>query len=142
MKKIIYKEIGQDYDKEQLRLLHHDTEWIKYGNDMEKEERAIQKSLCTIGAYDEDKLVGIVRVIGDDERVIYFQELVVLKQYKRMGIGRTLVEMIMEKYKHVPDKVLITDNTDNNPETNGFYQSLGYKLASDMGIVCYLKFEH
>lgn len=142
MKKITYKEIREDYDKEQLKHLYHDTEWYTYGNDLEKTWRSIQKSLCTIGAFDEDKLVGVVRVVGDDERIIYFQELVVLSQYKRMGIGRTLVKMIMDRYKHVPDKVVITDNTDNNPETNGFYQSLGFKRANDMGIVCYLRFEH
>lgn len=138
---IIYKEIRESYNKEELRLLYHDTEWINYGNDIEKTKRAIEKSLCTIGAFHNDKLVGIIRVIGDDERIIYVQELVVLKQYKRRGIGKTLIKLIKNKYNHIKDIVLITDNTDNNPETNGFYRSLGFKEASEYGTICYINWE-
>ena len=62
---ITYKEIKEDYDKEQLKLLYHDTEWISYGNDLEKKERAIRKSLCTIGAYHQDRIVPYIhRSIG------------------------------------------------------------------------------
>lgn len=138
---IIYKEIRESYNKEELRLLYHDTEWINYGNDIEKTKRAIEKSLCTIGAFHNDKLVGIIRVIGDDERIIYVQELVVLKQYKRRGIGKTLIKLIKNKYNHIKDIVLITDNTDNNPETNGFYRLLGFKEASEYGTICYINWE-
>lgn len=141
MNEISYREIREDYDREQLRLLDHDAGWVNYGNDIETMARAIQKSLCTIAAFDGDKLAGIVRVVGDDEHIIYFQDLAVLSQHKRRGIGRTLVEMIMNKYQHVRHIVAITDNTNGNPETNGFYQSLGFKLAGEMGIVCYLNFE-
>ena len=88
MNLITYREIREDYDHEQLRLLYHDAGWLNYGNDIEKTERAIRKSLCTIGAYDGDKLVGIVRVVGDDEHIVYFQELAVLSQYKRMVSAR------------------------------------------------------
>ncbi|SFB18477.1 GNAT family N-acetyltransferase [Clostridium frigidicarnis] len=138
---IIYKEIRESYNKEELRLLYHDTAWINYGNDIDKTKRSIEKSLCTIGAFCNDKLVGIIRVIGDDERIIYIQELVVLRQYKRKGIGKTLIKLIRDKYKHITDIVLITDNTDNNPETNGFYKTLGFKEASEYGTICYMKCE-
>lgn len=40
--------------------------WIAYTNDLPKLIKAIELSLMVISAWDKDKLVGLIRVVGMD----------------------------------------------------------------------------
>lgn len=115
-----------------------DAGWKKYAEDKDKISRALEKSLTLYGAYVGKELVGYIRAIGDGETILYIQDLVVLTSYKRQGIGRALLSAVLTEYKNVRQKVLITDN---NPEAVGFYESMDFRAAENMGIVAFLKFD-
>lgn len=48
--------------------------------------------------------------------------------HQRSGIGRRLVLMALDRYPHVRQKVLLTDD---EPKQKAFYESLGYQETSD-----------
>lgn len=99
---------------------------------------AFHKSLYILTAWDKDKLVGLIRVIGDGQFIIYIQDLLVAEEYQRRGIGSNLLKKVLEKYKKVRQKILLTDNTE---ETNAFYKASGFNRAEDLNLVAYVKFE-
>jgi ribosomal protein S18 acetylase RimI-like enzyme len=135
MSEITYKN-GVIPNAEDVSSLYEDANWSSYTNDMPRLMEAIKNSLFIISAWDKNKLVGFVRVIGDGITIIYIQDIIVLKSYKRNGIGTYLIREVCNEYKSVRQKVLLTDDT---YETRGFYESLGF-ISCDKGeLVSFVK---
>ncbi len=60
---------------EELMNLYSDVEWSAYTNDSMRLKKAIENSLKVLTAWDDDKLVGLIRVIGDNQTIIYIQDI-------------------------------------------------------------------
>jgi len=135
MKEIVYKEEKQ-IDKASLLNLYNNAGWSNYTRDPEKLEKSIQKSLYVLTARDDKKLVGLIRVIGDGLTIIYIQDILILKSHKRQKIGSYLINKVLEKFQKVRQRVLLTDD---NRETRGFYESLGFESCVKYGLVSFVK---
>jgi GNAT superfamily N-acetyltransferase len=122
--------------KQSLFLLYHDAGWENYTKDMEKLMRAYEKSDFIVSAWDGDIMVAAARAISDGETIVYVQDILVLKRYRRKNIGKRLMKAILNKYEDVRQIVLITDTGE---DTDSFYRSCGFKKASKYGISAYLK---
>ena len=134
--KIIFKEYDE-YNEEEILNLYKAVGWSNYFNKPQMLENAYKHSLYVVGAYVEDQLVGIVRVVGDGASIIYIQDIVVLPDHQRQGIGRGLFEKVVEKYSEVYQKVLITDNTE---KTKAFYEELGFSAIETMDGKCFVQY--
>jgi len=137
MENIILKK-GIMPNEKDVKDLYDDVNWTIYTKDISRLINAISNSLFVVTAWDKDKLVGLVRVVGDGIIIIYIQDILVLKEYKRKGIGTNLIYAIFEEYKSVRQKVLLTDDT---PQTRGFYESLGFTSCDRRELVSFVKFE-
>lgn len=109
-------------DLNQLLELYNDVEWSAYTNDPENLKNAVDNSLKVWTAWDEDRLVGLARVVGDGYTIIYVQDILVMESYQRYGIGSRLLKLILEEYKTVRQIVLMTDNSE---KTINFYEKNG-----------------
>ncbi len=92
--------------------------------------------MLILGAYDNDKLVGVIRTVGDGFSVVFIQDILVSPEYQRRGIGTQLLHEIMNRFPDVYQMELMTDNT---PKTISFYQSAGFVRADDMGCCAFIK---
>lgn len=99
-------------------------------------KNAYKHSLKILGAYDADKLVGIIRAVGDGYSIVYIQDIIVLPEYQRKGIGTLLLDKILSEYKNVYQKALMTDNTE---KTIQFYKSVGFTMDTDINSRAFLK---
>ena len=55
-------------------------------------ELAIENCMYCISAYNDDgKLIGMGRIVGDGAVVCYIQDLIVLPEYHRLGVGSALM---------------------------------------------------
>lgn len=130
MSEIIFQNLI--YDENAILNLYNENEWIAYINDKQSLFRGIKNSLDIIAAYDNGLLVGMIRTVGDRETIIYIQDILVLPQYQRRGIGTILLKRIIDKYKTVRQIVLATDNT---IKTSNFYKSIGMESYEKSDIV-------
>lgn len=124
------------YNKVEILNLYDSVGWSNYTSNPSMLSNAYKHSLKILGAYDADKLVGIIRVVGDGYSMVYIQDIIVLPDYQRKGVGTLLLEKILFEYKNVYQKVLITDNTEKNIQ---FYKSLGFTLDTDMDCRAFLR---
>lgn len=120
----------------EVLALYNNAGWAAYTKEPDVLMQAIANSLDVFTAWEEDTLVGLVRVVGDGATIIYIQDILVLKAYKRKGIGRQLMQQLFNKYAAVRQKVLLTDD---NAETRGFYESMGFKSCDDGKLVAFAK---
>ena len=86
MIEITYK-IDIELDKNEVNKLYLDAGWLSYTNNLSQLMEAIKNSLMVVSAWDDNKLVGLIRVIGDKYVILYIQDILILKDYKRNGIG-------------------------------------------------------
>ena len=90
-----------------------------------------------MGAFDEGKLVGFIRCVGDGEHILVVQDLIVEPKYQRKGIGTHLFSIIMEMYSKVRMFMVITDIEDIG--VNKFYKSFNFKKLNDMKMIAYIR---
>lgn len=109
--------------------LYTSVGWSTYASDPDSLVRAIGQSSYVVAAWDvTGQLSGLARVISDDVSICFLQDVLVRPGEQRSGIGRALVERVLERYKHVRRKVLITDAESGQ---RAFYESLGFTEAHD-----------
>lgn len=137
MENIIYK-YTKDIKEKDIKDLYEDAGWVTYTSDISTLMSAIGSSLAVVSAWDNDKLVGLIRAVGDGQTIIYIQDIIVLNLYKRNGIGSRLLYCILDKYNNVRQKVLITDDTD---ETRAFYEANGFMSCDKKRITAFVRFE-
>lgn len=99
---------------EDLLPLYQSVGWSNYTDYPEQLERAraFQNFLYTVAAYDNDCLVGLLRAVGDGASVLFIQDLLVLPNYQRQGIGRKLLQTTLEEWSDVYQIELVTDQSD------------------------------
>ncbi|XMB72046.1 GNAT family N-acetyltransferase [Mycoplasmatota bacterium WC30] len=122
------------YNEDAIIDLYLINEWYAYTNSKEVLLKGIKNSLDVYGAYDKDKLVGLIRTVGDRETIIYIQDILINQDYQRKGIGTKLINIIIDKYQHVRQIVLVTDQTQKQIE---FYKSVGFIAIHENGGVAF-----
>ena len=118
------------YEQDEVLALYESVGWTGYTCWFEIMEHAFAQSLIIYGAYVQDKLVGLIRAVGDGLTIVYIQDLLVHPSYQRMGIGKALMGKLLDEYKDVYQKVLTTDDTD---KTLAFYHHMGMKVDHEIG---------
>lgn len=124
-------------DREQVYEIYNNAGWSAYTRDLEGLMRALESSLDLLTVWEGPELVGLARTVGDGQTIIYVQDLIVKSSHRRIGIGRAMIERLIEKYSEVRQFVLITDKED--PVSNEFYKSLNLKSGSELGIEVYIR---
>ena len=133
---INYKEIDATMIKE-IKEIYIKESWNSYLKDDEKLVRAFDNSLYFLGAFDDYKLIGFIRCVGDGEHVLLVQDLIIDPEYQQKGIGTYLFKTIMQKYYNVRMFMVITDIDD--VVDNKFYKSFNLKEMKAMNMVGYIR---
>ena len=107
--------------------LYQAVGWTNYTNQPQMLAQAMTHSLAIYLARDGEKIVGLVRLIGDDFSLVFVQDLIVLPSYQRQGIGSALMKQALADYKDVYQVQLAADESE---KTLGFYRSLGFETLS------------
>ncbi|HHT21383.1 MAG TPA: GNAT family N-acetyltransferase [Tissierellia bacterium] len=120
-----------------LTTLYNSVLWTAYTDYPDKMAQLLPGSLWYLAALDDEKLVGMLRVVGDDCSIVYIQDICVDPAYQRQGIGTELVRRALDRYSHIRQTVLVTDN---DPATKAFYQSVGMSPIEETGGVCFVRY--
>ena len=126
----------KDFREEEIRRLYAAVGWTAYTGDMPALEQGYRNSLLVLAAYENDELAGIVRAVGDGSTVVFIQDLLVLPEMQRRGVGAALLRAVVDRYPGVRQIELITDDTH---ETTAFYKAAGFTELSEIGCRGFMK---
>ena len=118
------------YNEEEILGLYAAVGWTAYTDDPEALREGFARSLLTLAAYEDGRLAGLIRAVGDGSTIVFVQDILVHPDSQRKGIGSALLKAVLEKYSHVRQFTLVTDST---PETLAFYRSMGFTELSAAG---------
>ena len=126
----------KDYKESEIRQIYTEVGWTAYTENMPVLEQGYKNSLLVLAAYDNDELLGIIRVVGDGFSIIFVQDILVFPSKQRKGVGTALLKAVLDRYHDVRQIELTTDNT---PKTLAFYKSLGFSEFSEIGCCGFMR---
>lgn len=62
---------------------------------LEDVAQALEKTLFSVVIFDDDKPIGIGRIVGDDRIVFFIKDVVVDPEYQKQSIGYTIMHSLM-----------------------------------------------
>ena len=98
-------------------------------------EKALAKSLYCVGAFDDDKLVGFARIIGDETIFLYIQDVMVTPEYQGQKIGTGIMKKLIDKinqFKTVNSGIRTYLGASSGKED--FYKRFGFETRADAGL--------
>ena len=60
-------------------------------------EIALSNSIYSVCAYEDDKIIGYGRIIGDKTIFLYIQDIMVIPEYQNKEVGKNIMKNILEK---------------------------------------------
>lgn len=131
-KPVNYKDFVISSDKSMFKLndifaLLGNSYWASERS-KEKIVKSIDNSLC-FGVYHRDKQIGFARMITDYATHAYLCDVIVDEEYRGHGIGKALMEFIMEypKLQDVKTMCLLTK------DAHKLYEKYGFANLKDPG---------
>ena len=95
---------------------------------IEQMQKAPENTIATFTAYDEDKAVGMVRLIGDGRMTFYIKDFAVVPEYQSMGVGTLLLNALEDYIKeHIAPDWAVSLELISSKEAVGFYQKHGFE---------------
>lgn len=125
-------------DMRKVEKLYNDAGWSAYTENLEVLEAALSSSLDVITAWDKEELIGLIRTVGDGHTILYIQDILVMSAYRDKGIGSMLLQEVLEKYRHVRQKVLLTEEAKN---VRHFYEKNGFESCDRGTLVAFARFK-
>ncbi len=110
---------------DEFNMLTEAVGWGKRINEIVEE--ALSNTLCSICAYDGEKLIGYGRIIGDKTIFLYIQDVMIIPEYQGKKIGTGIMNTLLEKineYKKVNPEIRTYLGASKGRES--FYERFGF----------------
>lgn len=133
---MINYQINQTIAKTDLIKLYNSVGWFAYTKTRVNLMAAVTNSLMVVSAWADNQLVGLVRVVGDGQTIIFIQDILVDPKFQNQHIGTELMNRVLSQYPAVRQKVLLTEEA---PDVRYFYEKFGFKSADQGTLVAFYK---
>lgn len=94
---ILIKENINNVDE--YNYLFDEVGWGSY--DYEISKKALDNTMYSISVYDEEKIIGYGRLIGDGICFVYIHDVMVLPEYQHKKIGTKIMNKLLEKISEI-----------------------------------------
>ena len=125
---------------EEFNELYDAVGWGHYEENIS--QRALDNTYYSVSVYEDGKIIGYGRMIGDTIIFMYIQDIMVRPEYQNKKIGTMIMSKLLEKVKELrktnPD-ILVYLGASKNKEP--FYERFGFvdRKAVDLGAGMILK---
>ena len=134
VRELLPSERGSRFNE--ILALYEAVGWTNYTNRPEGLRMGYECSLAVWGAFADEKLVGIVRVVGDGATIVFVQDLIVAPSHRRRGIGTQLMHAVMHRFSDVYQMELLMDDGSG---ACALYERLGFVRGDAMCCVAYVR---
>lgn len=108
-----------------FNMLTESVGWGKRENSIVEE--ALKNTLYSLCVYDENKLIGYGRIIGDKTIFLYIQDIMVIPKYQGKQIGTGIMYKLLkqvDRYKKVNPSIRTYLGASKGKES--FYEKFGF----------------
>lgn len=125
---------------QEFNFLYNSVGWGAYDENISK--KALDNTFYPISIYDEDKIIGYGRLIGDNICFIYVHDVMVLPEYQSKKIGTLVMNKLLEKINEIKKEnpnLRVYLGASKNKEK--FYEKFGFikRIDANLGDEMILK---
>jgi ribosomal protein S18 acetylase RimI-like enzyme len=122
--------ILKEADREQIKALYIEGGWWCGDNDKNENfaDELIKSSFLFAGAKYKGTVVGIGRVLSDGMSDAYIQDVVVLKEFRKRGIGSGIIKLLL---KELIERKIGWIGLIAVPGAEDFYEEIGFEVMKD-----------
>ncbi len=89
--------------------------------------RSLEGSFAVLGVWDDDRIVGVLRVISDGVYVAQILDVTVDDTYRGHGIGTEMMHRVLDRYSNIEILMLAC-----GPQETPFYEKFGFRSGIRM----------
>ena len=98
-------------------------------------ETALKNTVYSICAYDDNKIIGFGRLIGDTAMFLYIQDIMVLPEYQRQQVGSSIMKYLINKVDEFKkDNLDIRTYLGASKGKDAFYKKFGFVTREEAGL--------
>lgn len=95
---------------------------------IEQVNAALQNTLVSFVAYEGDRTVGMVRLLGDGGMSFYVKDFAVVPNCQGQGVGKTLMSAVQEYIlSHIQENWAVSLELISTKEAVNFYKRQGFE---------------
>ena len=84
---------------EEFNYLYDAVGWGSY--DEKVSEKALANTMYSVSVYDDDKIIGYGRIIGDGICFLYIHDVMVIPKYQNKKKGSPIMNKLLEKVNQI-----------------------------------------
>ena len=84
---------------EEFNYLYDAVGWGSY--DEKVLEKALANTMYSVSVYDDDKIIGYGRIIGDGICFLYIHDVMVIPKYQNKKVGSQIMNKLLEKVNQI-----------------------------------------
>ena len=118
--------VNPKINKNELIELYKSVGWTADVNNIDNLRKGMKKSYV-IAAYEDKKLIGLVRALSDYATVVYVQDLLVASDYQGKRVGKSLMHHLLNYFGSF-GQIIVTAK--NDERTGKFFRYLNFREES------------
>lgn len=125
---------------EEFNLLYDAVGWGAY--DEKIVQKALDNTFYSVSVYDDNKIVGYGRIIGDTICFLYIQDIMVKPEYQGKKIGTMIMNKLLEKINEIKkENIDLRVYLGASKNREKFYEKFGFikRIDDDLGYGMILK---
>lgn len=126
------------FDDAEILALYSSVGWTAYTDNFAALREGFAQSLLVLAAYEQERLLGIARIVGDAHTIIFIQDLLIAPDYQRRGIATRLVKEVFKRYEGVRQIEVLSDDS---AAASAFYRSLGFVQPKELGCCAHVRMQ-
>lgn len=120
-------------DVQEYNYLYDSVGWGAYDESITRQ--ILKRNIYSVSIYDDNKIIGYGRIIGDGLVFIYIQDVMVVPDYQSKKVGTKIMNKLLKKVeeiKKINPNVRVYLGASLNKEK--FYEKFGFVTRQEYGL--------
>ena len=118
---------------EEFNYLFDEVGWEAH--DYEVSEKALKNNVYSVSVYDDNKIIGYGRIIGDGIVYLHIHDVIVHPNYQGQGIGKQIVQKLIEKINELKkENPYLRAYLGSSLGKEDFYKKCGFITRKEAGL--------
>ncbi|MCI8345711.1 MAG: GNAT family N-acetyltransferase [Clostridia bacterium] len=117
----------------EFNLLYDKVEWGHWDENIS--QKALDNTFYSVTVYDNEKVIGYGRIIGDTICFLYIQDIMVIPEYQSKKIGTMIMNKLLDKINDIKKEnpsLKVYVGASKNKEH--FYEKFGFVKRVDANL--------
>lgn len=118
---------------EEFNYLYDAVGWGSY--DKKVSEKTLANTMYSVSVYDDDKIIGYGRIIGDGICFLYIHDVMVIPKYQNKKIGSQIMNKLLEKVNQIKiENSYVRVYLGASKGKEKFYEKFGFITREDANL--------